>query len=93
MPAGTSHFALIFTPETLKTYSEYEVLFVDPEGREALRVDELVLSDSSGLRLGLPRGLLPEAEYRILLNGFDVDLDRWQPVEEYRRRIVYLGAS
>lgn len=88
VPAEMTLFGLIFTPATLESYAEYEVRFLDLEDREVLRRDGLVQSDLGGLRLGLPRGLLPAGDYRVLLSGSKGD--SWEPVEEYRRRIVYL---
>ena len=88
---GQPRFGLIFNSAELGDYAEYEIRFSDPEGREVLPIAGLELSESASLRLVLPRGLLPAGEYRVAVSGFDGE--RWQLLEEHRRRIVYLEGS
>lgn len=87
VPPAASYFVLIFASPDLGTHENYEVRFLDTEGKDVFRSGDLQLSDSGGLRLGLPRGLLPEGEYLIRLRA--ADGTGQQSIEEYRRRISY----
>lgn len=87
VPSGASYFVLIFASAELGAHESYALAFVDAAGREVLRSSGLQLSESGGLRIGLPRDLLPAGDYLIRLSAIDGDRER--ALEEYRRRIDY----
>lgn len=88
VPETASHFVVYLAVVDPLPADEYEVRFVDASGREALSVDGLVMSGGGSLRLGLPRGLLPEGDYLIRVRGlWDGE---WRPVAEHRRTLKHI---
>ena len=87
VPESAGSFALFFSITEARPATEYGVRFLDAAGGLGLDAGGLVVSESGGLRLGLPRGLLPAGEYRMELRARrDGD---WKLEREYRLTIVY----
>lgn len=89
IPAKSGFFALIFASGQLDPEASYELRFLSTAGEEVLRSGDLRVSEAGGLRLGLATGKLEEGEYSIELRAAT---DSDSPlIEEYRRRITYVG--
>lgn len=83
---STDRFVLFFSVADSTPADEYEVRFLDLGGQEVLRQGGLMMSELGSLRLGLPRALLPAADYRVLLRGRRAG--KWWEVEEYRLTVA-----
>jgi len=87
VPAEANFLVLIFASGEILPDRFYQVRFLDPSGSEVFRSDDLQLSESGGLRLGLSKQMLPEGEYRIQVRTTSDGDER--VIEEYRRTISY----
>ena len=87
VPRAAPSFALFFSIAEAEADGEYGVRFFDPGGGLVLESDGLVMSDSGGLRLGLPRDLLPAGVYRVVLRARRGG--EWEVQREYQLKIDY----
>ena len=93
LPASAQRVWVILNPVAELDASDYDVEIAAPDGAIVLRFESLQRSEVGNFRLEVPRGVLADGDYRIVLFGRKAG--RREAVEEFALRVrpVPLPAS